>query len=118
MTTMRNSVQLIGRAGIDPEVKSFAKDRKYARFTLATNEFYYNDKGARVEETHWHKVVAFGKLAERIEKSVKKGQQLMVNGRLTTNSWEDKNGTKRTNIEILAKEVMAFNSANPTDASK
>jgi single-stranded DNA-binding protein len=42
----------------------------------------------------------------------------MVTGRLTTNSWEDKNGTKRTNIEILAKEVMAFNSANPTDASK
>jgi single-strand DNA-binding protein len=114
MTTMRNSVQLIGRAGLDPEVKTIANDRMIAKFSLATNEYYTNDKGERVEDTTWHKIVAFGKLAERIEKSVKKGQQLAISGKLTTNTWEDKEGNKRTTVEIIANEMMVFNPA-PSD---
>ncbi len=108
MTTMRNSVQLIGRAGIDPEVRTIAKDRQLARFTLATNEYYYNDKGERVDETTWHRIVAFGKLAERIEKVVKKGQQLAVTGKITSNSWEDKDGNKRYTVEIQASDFLVF----------
>lgn len=72
MTTMRNSVQLIGHAGKDPEVKTILNDRKMARFTLATNDFYTNNKGERVEQTQWHRILAWGKTAETIEKEVKK----------------------------------------------
>ena len=76
MSNLRNSVQLIGRPGIDPEVKILANDRKMARFTLATNDYYHNQKGERVEETQWHNLVAWGKTAEIVEKLVKKGTTL------------------------------------------
>lgn len=105
MTTMRNSVQLIGHAGLDPEVKTVGNDRKMARFTLATNDYYVNQKGERVEETQWHRVLAWGKLAEIIEKEVKKGKRVLVNGKLTTNNWEDKDGNKRQTVEVVVNEI-------------
>ncbi len=105
MTTMRNSVQLIGHAGKDPEVKTILNDRKMARFTLATNDFYTNNKGERVEQTQWHRILAWGKTAETIEKEVKKGKHILVSGKLTSNNWEDKDGTKHTTVEVLALEV-------------
>ena len=105
MTTMRNSVQLIGHAGKDPEVKTILNDRKMARFTLATNDFYTNNKGERVEQTQWHRILAWGKTAETIEKEVKKGKHILVCGKLTSNNWEDTAGTKHTTVEVLALEV-------------
>ncbi|MFZ4464384.1 MAG: single-stranded DNA-binding protein [Bacteroidales bacterium] len=108
MTTIRNSVQLIGRPGIDPEVKTIAKDRKMARFTLATNDYYYNQKGERVEETQWHNLVAWGKTAEIVEKIVKKGKEIVVEGKLTSNQWEDKEGVKHASVQVVVNELFAM----------
>jgi len=108
MTTLRNSVQLIGRPGMDPEVKTIANDRKMARFTLATNDFYVNNKGERVEETQWHNLVAWGKTAEIVEKLVKKGKEIVIEGKLTTNSWEDKEGVKHYNVEVVVNEILSL----------
>jgi single-strand DNA-binding protein len=106
MTTLRNSVQLIGRPGIDPEVKTIANDRKMARFTLATNDYYYNNKGERIEETQWHNLVAWGKTAEIVEKLVKKGKEIVIVGKLASNTWEDKEGVKHTNVQVVINQMM------------
>lgn len=109
MSTMRNSVQLIGRPGIDPEVKKFeSSNRMVARFTLATNEYYYNQKSERVEETQWHNVVAWGKTAELVEKLVKKGKEIALEGKLTSRNWEDKEGNKRQTVEVVMNEFVVI----------
>jgi single-strand DNA-binding protein len=112
MTTLKNSVQLIGHAGIDPEVKTIGKDRKMARFTLATNDYYINEKGDRKEDTQWHRLVAWGKTAEIVEKHVKKGQQVAISGKLTNNNWEDKDGNKHQHVEVVINEIIAFQNNN------
>ena len=112
MTTIRNSVQLIGRPGMDPEVKTIANDRKMARFTLATNDFYVNNKGERVEETQWHNLVAWGKTAEIVEKLVKKGKEVVIEGKLASNTWEDKEGVKHFNVQVVINELLAIEKAS------
>ncbi|HMM11434.1 MAG TPA: single-stranded DNA-binding protein [Bacteroidales bacterium] len=107
---MRNFVQLIGHAGNDPEVRTFGNGGKVARLNVATNESYKNDKGERVEETTWHRLVAWGKLAERIEKAVKKGSLVAVTGKLTNNQWEDKDGQKRYTTEVTLSDFMLMGS--------
>ncbi len=107
MTTIRNSVKLIGRPGIDPEVKTIGNDRKMARFTLATNDYYYNPKGERIEQTQWHNLVAWGKTAEIVEKLVKKGKEIVVEGKLSTNHWEDKEGVKHASVQVIINELLA-----------
>lgn len=111
MTTLSNNVQLIGRAGKDPEIKKFDKDRKVARFTMATNSYYYNQKGERVEDTQWHQLVAWGKTAEVVEKLVKKGSEIAVNGKLTNRSYEDKEGNTRYFVEVVLNQIHAFSKA-------
>ncbi len=106
MTTLRNSVQLIGRPGMDPEIKQIGNERKMARMRLATNNYYNNDKGERIEQTDWHTVVAFGKVVDIIEKYVKKGQEIAIEGRLTSNNWEDKDGNKRQSVEVHLNELV------------
>ncbi len=108
MTTMRNSVQLIGNAGSDPEIKTLANDNKMARFSIATKEYYTNQKGERVEETQWHRILAWGKTAEIIEKEVKKGKRMLLNGKLVNNNWEDKDGKKRQNTDVVVTEITFF----------
>jgi len=106
MSTLRNRVQLIGRLGKDPEVKSFESNKKLASFSLATSESYRNEKGERVEKTDWHNAVAWGKTAEIIEKYVSKGQEIALEGKLTSRSYEDKTGVKRYITEIVVSEVI------------
>lgn len=103
---MKNRVQLIGRVGQDPEVKSLEGGKKLAKFTIATNESYKNDKGEKVEETQWHNVIAWGKTAEIIEKYVTKGKEVGLEGKLTHHSYEDKNGEKRYVTEVVANEIL------------
>jgi single-strand DNA-binding protein len=112
MTTLRNSVQLIGRLGIEPEIKTLSNGRKMTRFTLATNNYYNNEKGERVEQTDWHNIRAFGKVVEIIEKYVKKGQEIAIEGRLTTNNWEDKEGNKRQTVEVHMNELVLLQKAS------
>lgn len=105
MSTLRNRVQLIGNVGNDPEVKTFDGGKKVANLTIATNESYRNEKGEKVEQTEWHRVVAWGKTAEIIEKYVSKGKEIAVDGKLTHRSYDDKNGEKRYITEVVVSEI-------------
>lgn len=106
MSTLRNKVQLIGNLGNDPEIITLDGGKKLAKFNLATNETYKNQKGERVTDTQWHNIVAWGKTAEIIENYITKGKEVAVEGKLTTRSWEDKEGNKRYITEIVCNELL------------
>lgn len=106
MNALRNKVQLIGNVGNDPEVKTLESGKKVAHLTIATNESYKNDKGEKVEHTEWHKVVAWGKTAEIIERFVTKGKEIAIEGKLTHRSYEDKNGEKRYITEVVVNDML------------
>ena len=102
---MKNRVQLIGHVGQEPEIK-LVNGKKAATLTIATNEYYYNDKNEKVEQTEWHRVSAWGKIAETIEKFVVKGKEVAIEGKLTYRSYEDKEGIKRYITEIQVTELL------------
>jgi single-strand DNA-binding protein len=105
MQSIRNKVLLIGNVGQDPEIKD-TKTSKMARFSLATNEVYKNAQGEKTTETNWHNLVAWGKTAELVEQYVKKGDELAVEGRLVSRSYEDKDGVKRYITEVVLNELV------------
>lgn len=106
MNALRNRVQLIGNLGATPELRTFDSDKKMTRVTLATNEVYYNAKGEKVEDTQWHQLVMWGKTAEIAAKYLKKGQEIVVEGKLATRSWETKEGEKRYSTEVVVNELV------------
>ena len=106
MNALRNKVQLIGNLGNDPEIVTLESGKKLAKFSIATNESYKNNKGERVTDTQWHNVVAWGKTAEIIESFVTKGKEVAIEGKLTTRSWEDKEGQKRYTTEVVCNELL------------
>lgn len=106
MTTLRNRVQLIGNLGMDPEMVTFENGKKLAKFSVATSEVYYDTKGEKVEDTQWHNVVAWGNLAERTEKYLKKGSSLALDGKLVYRTYEDKEGQKKYMTEIVMNEMI------------
>jgi len=105
MNAMKNRVQLIGNVGNDPEIKTLENGKKLAHVTIATNDKYTNDKGEKVEQTEWHRVTAWGKTAEIIEKYVVKGKEVAIEGKLTHRSY-DKNGEKRYVTEVVVSEIL------------
>ena len=105
MNTLRNNVKLIGRLGQDPEVRNLEKDNKVATFSLATGESYTDKDGNKKESTEWHNIVAWRGLAEVVEKYVKKGSQLYIEGRLRTRDY-DKDGVKHYATEINADTMQ------------
>ncbi len=106
MNALKNKVQLIGNVGNDPEIKNLEGGKKLAHLTIATNDSYKNEKGERVEQTEWHRVIAWGKTAEIIEKYVTKGKEVAIEGKLTHRSYEDKNGEKRYVTEVVVNELL------------
>ncbi len=106
MNAMKNRVQLIGNVGNDPEIKTLESGKKRVHLTIATNESYRNEKGEKVEQTEWHRVTAWGKTAEIIEKFVVKGKEVAVDGKLTHRSYDDKNGEKRYITEVVVNEIL------------
>lgn len=106
MNSLRNSVQLIGRLGTDPEVKTFDKDRKIVKFRLATSDVYFNKAGEKVEETQWHNVVAWNGLAGICEKYLAKGNEIAVEGKLMHRSYTDKDSKTRYLTEIVIDEMV------------
>jgi len=110
MNTLKNRVQLIGHLGNDPEIKSFDGKKAMARFSLATNETYKKENGEKVTETQWHNVVAWNGTAKIVEKLLKKGTEAAIEGKLTTRSYEDKEGNKRYFTEVVANEVLLLKS--------
>ncbi|WP_299363569.1 single-stranded DNA-binding protein [Winogradskyella sp.] len=106
MNTLRNKVQLIGNLGNDPEIINLESGKTLARFSIATNESYKNAQGERVTDTQWHNIVAWGKTAEIIEKFITKGKEVAIEGKLTTRTWEDKDGIKRYTTEVMVNELL------------
>ncbi|KUG06314.1 single-stranded DNA-binding protein [Solirubrum puertoriconensis] len=100
-----NKVILIGHLGTDPEVRHLEGGSTVAQFRLATNEFYKDKQGNRVERTEWHNVVAWRGLAETVEKYIKKGQQVYVEGKIRTRQYQDKDQQTRYVTEIVADEI-------------
>jgi single-strand DNA-binding protein len=106
MQTLRNRVQLVGNLGNKPDIRSTERGKKWARFSVATNESYNNAKGERVSETHWHNLVAWDKVAELAEKHLDKGSEVAVEGRLVTRNYMDKAGIKRYITEVQVNELL------------
>ena len=106
MNTLRNKVQLIGNLGNDPEVITLESGKKLAKFAIATNESYKNSNGEKITDTQWHNIVAWGKTADIIEKYVAKGKEVAIEGKLTSRSYETKEGEKRYITEIVCNELL------------
>lgn len=101
---MVNKVQLLGNVGKDPEVRE-TKSGKVVNLVLATSERYTDKSGQKQENTEWHNLVVFGKLADVVTKYVKKGDKLYVEGSITTRKWEDKEGNTRYNTDIKVRDL-------------
>jgi len=106
MSTLRNKVQLIGNLGNNPEIITLESGKKLAKISIATNETYKNAQGEKVTDTQWHNLVAWNKTAEIIEKYLQKGSEVAVEGKLTSRSYEDKDGTKKYITEIVCNELL------------
>jgi len=106
MSTLRNKVQLIGNVGQAPVITNLESGKRVARLTLATNEHYKNNQGERITNTEWHTVIGWGKLADIIEGFVTKGKEIAIEGKLTSRSYEDKEGNKRYVTEVVASEIL------------
>ena len=106
MKTLRNKVQLIGNLGNDPEVITLESGKKLAKFAIATNESYKNSNGEKITDTQWHNIVAWGKTADIIEKYVAKGKEVAIEGKLTSRSYETKEGEKRYITEVVCNELL------------
>ncbi|MFO8234922.1 MAG: single-stranded DNA-binding protein [Bacteroidales bacterium] len=101
-----NKVILIGNVGKDPEVKHLDNGNVMAKFPLATSEVYKNKENEKVTSTEWHNIIIFSRLAEIVEKYVKKGDALYLEGRIRTRSYEDKDGVKKYIAEIIANNMQ------------
>ncbi len=108
---MVNKIILIGNVGKDPEVKYLNNGVPVARLTLATTESYKDQTGNKVSKTEWHNIVFWRGLAEVVEKYVKKGHSLYIEGKLTYNTLEGQDGTKRYFTEIVANEMKMLTRA-------
>lgn len=106
MSTLKNQVQLIGNVGQEPQVTVLENGKKVARISLATNENFKNSKGERQTNTDWHQLVAWGKVASLIEEYVFTGKEIAVQGKLSSRSYEDKEGIKRHVTEVIVSEIL------------
>jgi single-strand DNA-binding protein len=112
MNALKNSVRLIGRLGDEPKVKKLVSGKKVANFSIATHEQYRDSKGEMQSETTWHRLVVWDKQAEIVEKYLKKGSEIAVEGKLTNRSWEGKNGEKQYLTEIVVNSLLMLDKKN------
>jgi len=105
-----NKVILVGRLGADPEVRYSTTGTAVVRFNVATTESVPAGEGKWEERTEWHRVVAFGKLAENCGQYLSKGSSVYLEGRLQTRQWDDQQGNKRYTTEIIARDVQFLGS--------
>ena len=106
MNSLRNYVQLIGNLGKDVELVEFESGKKLAKVRMATNDFYKNGKGETEQRTEWHNLVGWGKTAEFMHKVLQKGNEVVVQGKLTHRSYEDKQGNTKYISEVLVNEFI------------
>lgn len=113
MNALVNKVQLIGNLGKEPEVKTLESGKKMARFSMATSESYRNASGEKVTETQWHNLVAWGKLAEIVEKYLVKGKEVAIEGKLINRSYNVKDGNKKYITEIQVNDLRMLGAKVP-----
>jgi single-strand DNA-binding protein len=106
MNALRNKVQLIGRLGQDPEIRTLESGKKVAHFNLATNESYRNSEGTKIDETTWHSIVAWNGLAELASRYLAKGKEVCIEGRISYRTYTDKNGIQKNFTEIVANDLV------------
>lgn len=110
MNTLKNKVSLIGRLGQKPEVQEVKGGYTVARFSLATNERFRNKAGEYQDETQWHAIKVWGKLAQRIAEMTDKGVEILLEGRLVHQQYQSKSGETKYSSEIELKEFMVLGS--------
>ncbi len=107
--SIRNSVHLIGRTGSEVEIFNYENGGMKATVSLATNDYYTNGNGEKVEDTQWHSIIAYGKTAEIMQKYVNKGKEIAIEGKLTYRSYDAQDGQKRYITEIRVNELVLLN---------
>ena len=112
-----NKVILVGNLGNDPEIKATNSGSTLANFSVATSERWTKD-GERQEKTEWHRVTAFGKLAEIVGQYVSKGSKVYIEGKIQTRSWETDSGEKRYVTEIIARDLQMLDRAGETSGQQ
>lgn len=113
-----NKIILLGRVGKDPEVRDLGSNTKVASFSLATSESYKNKDGEWVEQTEWHSLQVFGKLAEYCGEKIRKGDQIYAEGQLRTRSYDASNGEKKYVTEVRVERLQKVYTSTPqTQAS-
>lgn len=112
-----NKVMLIGNLGRDPEMRYTPSGKPVTSFSLASSRSWIASDGERREETEWFNVVAWGNLAEICNQHLSKGQQVYVEGRLQTRSWEDNNGQRHFRTEVVANEMIILGNRAAYDAN-
>lgn len=115
---MKNKVQLVGRLGKDPELRTVGAGTAMLRMSIATNERFKGANGEWKDDTQWHPVVAWGRQAERLAQQARKGTGLVIEGRLVHRAYEAKDGTKRTSTEVAVADYQLLAQkaeADPTE---
>ena len=114
-----NKVIVIGNLGANPNIRALPSGQNVANFSLATTERFTDRNGAQQERTDWHRIVAFGRLADTCEQFLSKGRQVYVEGRLTTRQYEAKDGSgKRYRTEIVARQLRLLGNRSNGNTSK
>jgi single-strand DNA-binding protein len=114
-----NKVIVIGNLGANPDIRALPSGQNVANFSLATTDRFTDRNGAKQERTNWHRIVAFGRLADTCERFLSKGRQVYVEGRLTTRQYEAKDGSgKRYRTEIVARQLRLLGNRTSGSTSK
>jgi single-strand DNA-binding protein len=103
---------LIGNLGKKPEIRVFGENKKKATFSVATSDYYYDQKGERQSQTQWHNIVAWGKNAHLAEKYLDKGREVALSGKIVYHNYDDKEGKKRYITEVVANEILLLSKKN------
>lgn len=112
-----NKAILVGRLGRDPETRYTSGGQAVSNFTVATDESYRDRSGERQKRTEWHRIVLWGKLAEIAQQYLKKGTMVYIEGRIQTRQWDDREGNKRTTVEIVGNVMRMLSTRAETAAA-
>ncbi len=112
-----NKAIIVGNLGNDPDMRNTQTGTQVANFSIATSENFTDSSGQKQERTEWHRIVAFGRLAEICGQYLHKGKQVYVEGRIQTRKWEDKSGQARYTTEIVANQMQMLGRAGDGPSS-
>jgi single-strand DNA-binding protein len=112
-----NKAILVGRLGRDPETRYTSGGQAVCNFTLATDETFRDRSGERQKRTEWHRIVLWGKLAEIAQQYLKKGTMVYIEGRIQSRQWDDREGNKRTTVEIVGNVMRMLSTRAETAAA-